>query len=231
MTDDAVTERIHEALKEKHLLPDKHIVDTGYLDAKLLVESQQNYGVDLLGPTRDDSQGPRSRRERVCCQALCRRLGAAACHLPDIGKTSVSWTPHGNRHGTEAIKVRFSTKDCQPCPCRQDGTRSQTQQPRRLISIHPQEQYHALRQARDRARTSDYKQEYAHRAGIEGTISQAVRTCEVRRSRYIGLEKTHLHHVLTATALNMLRISMWLAEEPFAQTRHARFVRLYRQAA
>ena len=52
VTDDAVTERIHEALKEKHLLPDKHIVDTGYVDAKLLVESQQNYGVDLLGPTR-----------------------------------------------------------------------------------------------------------------------------------------------------------------------------------
>lgn len=54
VTDDAVTERIHEALKEKQLLPDKHVVDTGYLDAKLLVTSQQTYRVDLLGPTRDD---------------------------------------------------------------------------------------------------------------------------------------------------------------------------------
>lgn len=147
------------------------------------------------------------------------------------GKTSVSWTPHVNRHGTEAVKVRFSTKDCQSCPCRQDCTKSQTQHPRRLISIHPEEQYHALRQARERAKTSDYKQEYAHRAGIEGTISQAVRTCEVRRSRYRGLSKTALQHVLTATALNLLRMSLWFAEEPRAQTRHARFVRLYQAAA
>lgn len=54
VTDDAVTERIHEALEEKHLLPEKPIVDPGYLSAKLLVESQQTYGIDLLGPTRDD---------------------------------------------------------------------------------------------------------------------------------------------------------------------------------
>lgn len=71
----------------------------------------------------------------------------------------------------------------------------------------------------------------AHRAGIEGTISQAIRTCEVRRSRYRGLPKTHLHHMLMATALNVWRIGMWLAEEPLAQTRHARFVRLYHSAA
>ena len=41
VTDDAVAERIHEALQEKQLLPETHVVDTGYLDAKLLVESQQ----------------------------------------------------------------------------------------------------------------------------------------------------------------------------------------------
>jgi IS5 family transposase len=49
---------------------------------------------------------------------------------------------------------------------------------------------------------------YAHRAGIEGTISQAVRTCEVRRSRYRGLPKTALQLLLTATALNLVRMGM-----------------------
>ena len=29
-----------------------HIVDTGYVDAQLLVESQRDYQIDLVGPTR-----------------------------------------------------------------------------------------------------------------------------------------------------------------------------------
>jgi Transposase DDE domain len=229
VTDDAVTERIHEALQEKQLLPETHVVDTGYVDAKLLVESQQIYGVDLLGPTREDYHWQAREGKGFAAKHFLVDWEQQHVTCPQ-GKLSISWTPHTNRYGTETIKVRFSTKDCQHCPCRQDCTKSQTKHPRRLISIHPEQQYHALRSARDRAGTREYKQEYAHRAGIEGTISQAVRTCEVRRSRYRGLPKTALQLLLTATALNFVRMGMWLAGEPLAQTRHARFVRLYRAA-
>jgi transposase len=48
------TPLIHEALKEKDLLPKTQFVDTGYLDAELLAESKKNYGVDLYGPTRPE---------------------------------------------------------------------------------------------------------------------------------------------------------------------------------
>jgi transposase len=48
------TEPIHESLKKKDLLPATHIVDTSYLDARLLVKSQKDFGVNLLGPTRPD---------------------------------------------------------------------------------------------------------------------------------------------------------------------------------
>jgi transposase len=34
------------------VVPATHIVDTGYLDAELLVTSQRDYGINLLGPTR-----------------------------------------------------------------------------------------------------------------------------------------------------------------------------------
>ena len=67
---------------------------------------------------------------------------------------------------------------------------------------------------------------YANRSGVEGTISQGVRTCRVRRTRYRALAKTHLDHVLTATALNCLRLSAWLAGEPKATTQISRFARL-----
>lgn len=59
IADDAVTPLVHQALQANDLLPASHLlashlVDTGYLDAELLVSSQQQYGVDLLGPARPD---------------------------------------------------------------------------------------------------------------------------------------------------------------------------------
>ncbi len=42
---------IHGALEQKGLLPDKHLVDAGYVDAQLLVESQEQYQVQLIGPS------------------------------------------------------------------------------------------------------------------------------------------------------------------------------------
>ena len=65
------------------------------------------------------------------------------------------------------------------------------------------------------------------RAGIEGTISQGVRVIGLRRSHYIGQEKTHLQHVATAAALNLVRTLAWFTGLPRAQTRRSTFARLY----
>ena len=61
---------------------------------------------------------------------------------------------------------------------------------------------------------------------MEGTHSQGVRRCGLRRSRYIGLAKTHLQHVFTAAALNFVRVAEWLAETPLAETRKSPFLKL-----
>lgn len=70
-----------------------------------------------------------------------------------------------------------------------------------------------------REETESYAQEYARRDGIEGTISWAVRSCGLRRSRYRGLNKTHLQHSLTAAALNFVRVGEWLSGVPRAPAR------------
>jgi transposase len=54
IADGDMTPVIHEGLATRDLLPGKHLADTGYVDAELLVRSQQEYGVDLVGPTRSD---------------------------------------------------------------------------------------------------------------------------------------------------------------------------------
>jgi transposase len=95
------------------------------------------------------------------------------------------------------------------------------------VTIRPQEQYVALKERREREKTKEFQQVYAKRSGIEGTISQGVRTMGLRRSRYIGQEKTHLQHVATACALNVVRSLAWEKGVPRAQTRRSSFARLY----
>ena len=73
------------------------------------------------------------------------------------------------------------------------------------------EEHETLEAAREREAQPAFSKEYRQRAGIEGTISAGVRALHLRRSRYIGLAKTHLQHVLTAAAMNLIRLGAWFA--------------------
>ena len=78
---------------------------------------------------------------------------------------------------------------------------------------------------------SSSQHKYAQRAGVEGTISQGVRAFDLRQTRYLGLAKTHLQHVLTAAAIDLVRAVRWLDGEMPAQSRRSAFVRLHTVAA
>ena len=75
-----------------------------------------------------------------------------------------------------------------------------------------------------------WKKRYQLRAGVEGTLSQAVRAFGLRRSRYIGLAKTGLQQVCTAAAMNVARGVRWLDGVPRAKTRVTRFAALAQAA-
>lgn len=61
---------------------------------------------------------------------------------------------------------------------------------------------------------------------IEGTLSRGIRTCRLRQLRDIGLVTARLGHLLTAVALNFLRLGEWFADIPRAKTRRSPFVTL-----
>jgi IS5 family transposase len=86
-----------------------------------------------------------------------------------------------------------------------------------------------LLKARGRQRTDSTYVLAALRAGVEGTISQAVGAFGLRRGRYFGLSKNSFTTRLTATALNFVRLGEWLAGTPLAKTRKSAFVRLMEQ--
>jgi transposase len=222
-----ITPNIHAALQERELLAREHLVDTGYVDAELRVSSERDYQVELIGPARPDvkwqaraGQGFEAARFPIDWQRQ-----HATCPM---GRTSISWTPAVDKRTNHVIKIKFSETDCQVCPSRSLCLNPQrrTKYLRRTLTVRPEEQYRALQDSRERQTTADFAALYGLRAGIEGTISQAVRACGVRRSRYIGQPKTHLAHVLTAVAINLQRIDAWLTDTPTSRTRHSKFARL-----
>ena len=83
-----------------------------------------------------------------------------------------------------------------------------------------------MQAARRYQTTAQFKARYDARAGIEGTLSQGLRVCDLRRARYIGLAKTRLQPILTAAALNLCRLGDWWDGTPLATTRQSPLVTL-----
>jgi transposase len=220
--DGEVTPQVHADLQQQGLLPAVHLVDTGFLDAELLVASRRDYGVELLGPTRKDQRWQARAAEGFGAEVFMVDWERRQAICPR-GHASVEWVPRIDNRGNDSIYVRFSAANCGPCPSRTQCTKSKAKHPRRSLALRPHAQYAALRQRRELEGSAAYAQEYARRAGIEGTISQGVRRCELRRSRYVGLAKTHLGHALAAAAIDYVRTAEWLAGTPRATTRPSPF--------
>ena len=224
--DDNMLEKVHDSLKPRDLLPAEHLVDKGYTDAHVLVDSQRQHGVTIVGPVAEDPSWQARgggfdkgsfivdwERHIVTCPA---------------GKQSISWLPNTYPQNGVAFEARFSRKDCGPCPNRVRCTKSK-QEPR-IIGLQARAHHEALSAARQRQKTEEFRSQYAARAGIEATHEQAIRRCGMRRCRYIGQPKTRLQHVLTATAVNLVRLDDWWAEKPQAKTRCSHFAALAQAA-
>ncbi len=228
VSDDAVTSTIHAALDARDLLPKTHVADTGFVNSALFVEARDHFGIDLVGPTRGDRQWQAQAGAGFAARDFAIDFARQQATCP-AGKVNQSWTPALARGTAPVIKIKFTATDCRECPLRPQCTRSVSA--RRSITVRPEAQHEALRLARAREQTASFTAEYARRAGVEGTIAQGVRSSRLRRTPYFGHAKTHLAHLMTAAAMNLVRLLRWLAGEPKAQTRHSAFAELHTLAA
>jgi len=221
--DHQVTERIHADLAADGLLPRAHLLDAAYRDAELLLSSRDIHGVELCGPVGPDPSWQARAQEGFA--AACFAIDWEACHVTcPPGKVSHLWVPGRERHGQPVIRVTFHPRDCAACPCRAQCTRA-ARGPRKL-GLRPREQHAMLQATRRHQQTAAFKAQYAARAGVEGTLSQGVRVCDLRQARYRGLAKTHLQHVATATAINLYRLDDWWTQTPRERTRQSAFAAL-----
>ncbi len=220
--DAARLDPIQQALQSKNLVPKEHFVDSGYITAAHLVQSQKDE-ITLMGPMRPDTSWQARDPEGLDLTHFTIDWDANRVTCP-AQQVSRSWIPRIEEDGDAVIEVRFATQDCQGCPLRPHCTRAKTA-PRKL-KFKTQALHEALTNRRLEQLTPEFQQRYQQRAGVEGTIAQACNKYQVRRSRYLGLARTHLQQVLTATALNFSRLMNWLDKKPSAKTRISHFAAL-----
>ncbi len=214
---------IQDALAKKAFLPSEPFLAWGSVDADLMGKSHPDLGLEVIGPMRPDSRWQGKAEQGYDLTHFTVEWQAHQVVCPQ-GKLNTCWTPHLDAWGTPIISVKFSRTDCRLCPVRSLCTKA-AESPRH-VTLRVQTDHERLQRVRRLQTTPEWKVRDKRRAGIEGPISQGTRGFGVRRSRDIGEAKTHLHHILPAEAINLVRFASWVRGVPHAKTRTSRFAAL-----
>jgi transposase len=220
--DVAMTDPIHNTLAERDLLPARHYLDSGYPSVVLLVDIRRRWGVELVSPLLADKSRQAKAGAGFDRSGFDIDFDARRATCPQ-GRTSSWWDPV-TLNGTDKIVIKFAPRTCRDCPVRAQCTTSR--RAGRQLTVPTRELHDAQLAARASQNTPDWQADYAVRAGIEGTIGQAVAATGMRRARYRGLAKTHLEHVFSATALNLIRLHAYWHGHPLDRTRTSHLTRL-----
>ncbi|MFE7753390.1 IS1182 family transposase [Streptomyces sp. NPDC057428] len=227
--DTEMTQAIHQHLEKRQLAPDEHVVDSGYVTAAHILTAHNDHGITLLGPVGADThhakRGDGEHAPDLTQAAFSVNWDAKTVTCPQ-GAVSASWSDQRKPSGTPITRVHFAHADCAPCPLRSRCTKAANGTWGRSLTLLPREQQEVLARQRSEQQTAEWKARYDIRAGVEGTISQAVRRTRLRRTPYRGQPKTHLANVLSATAINLIRVDAWLNNTPLGTTRLSHLARL-----
>jgi transposase len=210
---------IHTELAAAGQSPTEHFVDAGYTSAALILEAAEA-GIDLVGPVpaAGGRQAHAGNGYALADFEIDWDRQQATCPQ---GKTSTCWIDT-RIDGQPRIHVDFYGVGCHTCPAKTACTTARY----RGLTLHPREQQEALVRRRAEQDSAEWKTRYNIRAGIEATISQAVRHCDARRTRYRGLPKVRLEQVLIATAIDLCRLDAWWTGTPLGPTRTTHYAHL-----
>jgi transposase len=197
--DVTATTDIQDKLITRDLTPGQHLMDAGYPSSANFAASAKR-GITLIAPViaatgRNAKKGTFTPLDFT----IDWEAGQARC---PAGAISRSMRPDARG----LVTFRFRVRDCRPCPMRAQCTKALNPNLGRSITIHPEPVHQARVEAHRAQQGEDWAKIYRLRAGVEGTISQAVRGPDLRHSRYRGLDKAHVQNVLTGMALNITRL-------------------------
>jgi hypothetical protein len=206
--DTTATAQIADRLEHRGLTPATHLMDSGYPTAHALATAAAR-GTTVIAPITRPGRNAAAGTFTPADFTIDWDRPTPTATCPN-GALSIS----ANTEGRGLVSFGFSRKNCTPCPIR---TRCLTAQPpqARRIAVHPQPLHQARTAAIAAEGTEDWHRHYRKRAGIEGTISQAVRGPNLRHARYRGLAKTHVQNTASALAININRLGAhYAARQP-----------------
>ncbi len=180
---------IQDALAHRALLPTEHLVDAGYVRARNILLSRQRHGIKLIGPVDEEHQWQGRVEEGYVTRRFHLDWDRRVAVCPE-GHQSIRWDETTGPRGRVMSHVSWGRQDCLPCPSRLRCTHAATGA--RTLLLPSRDEYETLVAGRLHQATEAFKQRYAQRARIEGTISQSVRAFGLRQARYRGLRETHL---------------------------------------
>ena len=195
-SDYAGRDKVHENQEQHGLgVPDEEYVDSGYISAETLADAEED-GRLLMGPARPSVN---TSGKLFTAEDFDVRIANRQAICPG-GHVSTQCSRLENQE-TGQVDYRFEWSfHCDDCPLQSQCT--QARSGRRMLVV---SQHHDLLQKRRREmQTEAFEKAMYQRNGIEGTISEFVRTGG-RRSRYRGLDKTTLCNYLQGAAINVKR--------------------------
>jgi transposase len=145
---------IHHDLAQRDLLPGTHLLDSGYVDADLLVTAQTQHHIDVVGPAFGSYSRQRLAGQGDDLQAFVVDWEAHQARCPQ-GHPRVKWTPGRDMSGDPVVRIRFDTGICRARPVRQACTWAKDA-PRQL-TVRPQAHHEAIQAARQRQETAEFK--------------------------------------------------------------------------
>jgi transposase len=154
---------IHYDLAQRDLLRGTHLLDSGDVDADLLLTAQAQHQIDVIGLPFGSYIRQRREGEGYDLQAFILDWEARQAHCPQ-GHTSVHWRPGHDVSVDPVIRIRFDGATCRACSTRLACT-SARGAPRQL-TVRLQTHHEALQSARQRQETPEFTAQYALRAGV-----------------------------------------------------------------
>src|SRR4051794_41287927 len=106
---------VHASLAARDLLPSEHLVDKGYTDSHVLVDSRRHFGVEVVGPVADDPSWQAREGAGFAKAAFLvdwERRGVAC----PAGKRGISSLPHTHPKNGMVLEGPFAPHECTPCP-------------------------------------------------------------------------------------------------------------------
>jgi transposase len=142
--DGVIGPALQHDLAMRDLLPSTHLLDSGYVDAELLVTAQTQHHIEVVGPAFGSYSHQRRAGQGHDLHDFVLDWEAQRAHCPQ-GHTSVHWRPGRDVSGDPVVRIRFERATYRACPVRHACTWAKDAPRQR--TVRPQVQHKAIQAA------------------------------------------------------------------------------------